>query len=316
MTSTSRTKTKGVYRVTHTKTGHFYIGSSKNCELRFYQHHRAFVRGNNITKLQAVNDTHGNHWTYEVIETVPVESDLKGREEDVQRQVKGNPLCLNTKVDGHAPLRNYKRSVKDGNAHVRGLLGKNLKDPQFSRDEVVTLVSPSGETYNVRSIKRFARNHGLTQSCLNSVAQGKTLHHKGWRLPTTPLDLVYRPMQRINVTVVSPDGTEYTVTDLNKFCHTHKVGYHNLYNQIKRPNGKFSKDVGDSDEYGRRWYVKGNIPVFTVTDTKTGETWNHITVLPRLERTLGVKMGSFRKVLNGELKRVGRRYTIVRQGDR
>lgn len=314
MTSASAKKTKGVYKVTHKVSGHFYIGSSKTCELRFYQHHRSFERGDASKNLQRIVDQYGNQWSYEIVEEVLNESDLKSREEAHQIIHKGNPLYLNTKVSGSVAARGLKRTVKDGNAHVRGLLGKNLKDPNFSREEVVTFISPDGKTYKVRSIKRFARQHGLSQGSMNSVAQGKLAHHKGWRLPTTPIERTLRPMQKIDVTVVSPTGKEYRVTDLTKFCKKMKVNYHSLYNQLVRTS-KFQKSSRYCDKYGRGWFVKGKVQVWTITDTKTGKEWKNVTVLPKLEETLGLNKGSFRKVVNGEFKRAGRRYTITLQGE-
>jgi len=45
-----------------------------------------------------------------------------------------------------------------------------------------TIYSPNGVPYNVTGVRSFAREHGLNNTCLCSVLNGKQKQHKGWSL--------------------------------------------------------------------------------------------------------------------------------------
>ena len=44
-----------------------------------------------------------------------------------------------------------------------------------------SLISPKGERFRIKNLNQFCREHGLSAGNMNSVAQGKHKHHKGWK---------------------------------------------------------------------------------------------------------------------------------------
>lgn len=47
---------------------------------------------------------------------------------------------------------------------------------------MTTLVSPSGERFDVIWLRPFCRQHGLDSGNMARVVNGERHHHKGWRL--------------------------------------------------------------------------------------------------------------------------------------
>ncbi len=89
----------GIYKITNTATGDFYIGQSKDLRTRIYSHKNYLERGKHHNqRLQADWTEYGNsNFVFETIETVENPADLLGREDYHIR--KTSPSYNITKAD-------------------------------------------------------------------------------------------------------------------------------------------------------------------------------------------------------------------------
>lgn len=55
------------------------------------------------------------------------------------------------------------------------------------------LVSPSGEVFEVHSIRKFCREHSLDVGNVYKVIYGTRQHHKGWTNEIAPCGFVSKP---------------------------------------------------------------------------------------------------------------------------
>lgn len=88
----------GIYKITNTKNGKFYVGSSKNIDLRFKSHVSALISKRHHCKhLQSSFNKHGlDSFSFDVIEICEsVEGALK-REGEILKEVHGAKNCFNS----------------------------------------------------------------------------------------------------------------------------------------------------------------------------------------------------------------------------
>lgn len=80
-----------------------------------------------------------------------------------------------------------------------------------------TLISPDGKSYEVHSLRAFAREHNLASSNLEVLLNGKGYSLKGWTVKDRP-----KPTYPV---LVSSDGSEYVIKygEARKFAMEHKM---------------------------------------------------------------------------------------------
>lgn len=61
-----------------------------------------------------------------------------------------------------------------------------------------TLISPTGDAYQVANLREFCRRHGLDNANINHVVWGSRRHHKGWTCPESGYVRTYAPRRRSN----------------------------------------------------------------------------------------------------------------------
>ena len=69
--------------------------------------------------------------------------------------------------------------------HVKGWHLPDTENAVYDRDQdrrEFILVSPLGETVNVKGIRRFCKEHGLNTGGISRVLKGEYSQHKGWRM--------------------------------------------------------------------------------------------------------------------------------------
>lgn len=94
-----------------------------------------------------------------------------------------------------------------------------------------SLISPDGIVYIGKGIKRFAREHGLSQNAIKLIMEEKKDFYNGWR--KWPL-VTNRIQREKTATFRSPEGELITVTGISKFAKSlglDNSGFSMLYNR-------------------------------------------------------------------------------------
>jgi predicted GIY-YIG superfamily endonuclease len=290
----------GIYKLIHKQTGYYYIGSSVNIKQRFQTHMSNFRANRNTRRLQSLY-AHSTEFELIVLEECR-KCDLKKKEEKyLKRLVKIDPLCVNYTASGTKGNRGRKKSTLHKQNLSASMIGKN---GTARLNKVTEFISPDGVLYAVVSIKPFAEKMGLSQSSLNAVANGKQKHYLGWRLSTTSLDECSQLPEelRTNITLISPEGTAITVTSINRFEEENNIF---VYRDIKTS----AKGCG-VDEWGRGWYVMGEVPSYRFVNIKTKETIDNVISPATLAKKLGSTPSMFRKLVTGNRKKTHSGWTV------
>jgi group I intron endonuclease len=98
--------TVGVYKIINNKNGKFYIGSSANCELRFYQHKYSLNKNTHHCKhLQASWNKHGDScFSFEVLLVVDDRAQAFMHEEELLKTSYGTQTCFNSSPLSQLPF--------------------------------------------------------------------------------------------------------------------------------------------------------------------------------------------------------------------
>jgi hypothetical protein len=88
-----------------------------------------------------------------------------------------------------------------------------------------SVVSPTGELFEVSNITRFAKEHGLSSGPLSALLSGKTKSCKGWTRPGTELH---------TTKIVSPDNIVYTIPyrGVSPFAEKHGLTKSSLHDVL------------------------------------------------------------------------------------
>ncbi|RCJ20115.1 hypothetical protein A6S26_05185 [Nostoc sp. ATCC 43529] len=100
--------------------------------------------------------------------------------------------------------------------------GRNKKgdfDNFHNRD--YDFVSPDGEVFTGKGIRRFAQEHGLCESALRNVLNGRLHSYKGWTKAIGGKKLPVPP----TYCFLSPSGEVHTTTNLSEFARQHDLCY-------------------------------------------------------------------------------------------
>jgi group I intron endonuclease len=289
--------TIGIYKLIHTSTKKYYIGSSTNIEARFVAHKSFFKHKKNISKLQKLYE-YDPHFDLTILETCRV-CDLKKKEEKyLRKSVKIDPLCVNTYRCGTAMLRNRKKSATHKTNLAMSMIGKNGK-PRLQKQ--TTFVSPDGIHHIVTNIKQFAKKHNLSQTSLNSVANGTSVHHLGWRLSSTHISELKKPPEQFkkDMIIISPDGTKYTTKNVTEFEKQHNIKVSGYRAKIKT-SAKHTKGM---DEYGRGWYIEGTVSVYEFKNLYTGEIIENVIAPATLAKKVGIHPSKLRNLVTEKITR-------------
>ena len=95
----------------------------------------------------------------------------------------------------------------------------------FSRRlSIYKILSPEGIIFTTNNINAFCRENSLCASSLLKIIQGKLKHYKGWQIRREgdtrdfldPLNFRYCIPRKYKL--ISPEGIEYIIQNLKKFC--------------------------------------------------------------------------------------------------
>lgn len=146
-----------VYKLTHVRTGYFYIGSSGNMEQRRWDHLKRLNNGTHPNlKFQQIFKV-GDHLHFDIEHVI-------GREEAYNRELaafkyyRGNPLLLNVLVDsvrGFAPGHVVPDEVKQKLALKRGPDHHMYGRPHSEEHRANLSASMKGRTFSPESIEKM-----------------------------------------------------------------------------------------------------------------------------------------------------------------
>lgn len=207
--------TSGIYRITCTVTGKFYIGSAINLRRRHDNHFFHLQRNDHENpKLQNAWNKYGaESFTFEVLELV-LPMSLTAREQHWFNKLKpfGNKGFNIMKVAGSSMGRvvspETRKKIADGqrgrsNPHPgyevspetrakmsksamgnRSNLGRKLPPEHCAKivqNKTYIVVAPDGTEYHVHGLKKFCQEHALNYESLIKVANGRHKTSKGWQ---------------------------------------------------------------------------------------------------------------------------------------
>lgn len=288
----------GIYQLVYKPTKQFYIGGTRDIYKRWHSHKSHFKAGRNHKSLQNLYDITGsmNDWKIEILELCDIK-DVNTKEQEYIDKHKHNKKCLNTYHKIFSGRRDVKIN-KQGREHLAiSLLGKNTTDG-ILRPNNLTFVSPQGKEYpNIISVKRFAEEHGLSQSQMNNLANGKTDSHCGWtvrgaNLPYAVNVQEYWSRERMlqnypEHIIVGPDGKKYKTFVLYHFELEHGCTVNTKDFALK--GGLKSSFIG-LDHYGRGYRLI-NTPYFKVTHN--GKVYNNVISLGKWAEGVGLTQKQF-----------------------
>lgn len=283
-----------IYKLIHVKTSKYYIGSTVNLKKRLQVHMSVLKNNKGCKTLQSLYNL-DKRFVVEIIEECR-KSDLGAKEKMyLKKVVRIDPFCVNVCISGHRGARDIIREATENILRSISMLSKNGK---HTRRRVVTLVSPTGQEYKCVNVSGFANTHRLHQSSLNKVATGKALHTNGWSLKGTNLteaknlpETVQRRFRKF-VTVVNPEGKKIKVKNVDKFEESKGI-------KIVTTSGDRKNSIKSAylDEYGRGWYIEGELNSYSFKHVD-GIVINNIISPSTLARRMGVRPGTFRRLVN------------------
>lgn len=141
-------KTSGIYLIRHRESGKCYVGSSVNCESRFYQHKSLLRLGRHRNPiLQAAWNKYGpDAFDFELLESVPVET-LIAREQWHMDQRQPNVFNVGTAVD--CPVRGQRRKASP--SHHAALIVANRKRVGWRHTDTVKAILSAANKGRKRS---------------------------------------------------------------------------------------------------------------------------------------------------------------------
>jgi group I intron endonuclease len=214
--------TSGIYRITCTPTGKFYIGSAVCLRIR-WKDHRSDLRYNHHDnpKLQAAWNKYGEEaFIFDILELVLIPEMLTAREQYWLDKLKPifniAPTAGSTLGVKHSPETRAKMS-----ASRIGRPGTNL-GRKFS-PEVCAKMSASqrGTSKGPCSPEKRAK--------LSALKKGISL------------DPEFQASSMKTLIVTSPDGIEYSIRGIKRFCREHDLHHFHLM-QVAR--GEYSQHKG------------------------------------------------------------------------
>jgi group I intron endonuclease len=128
-------------------------------------------------------------------------------------------------------IKYYDTYINGYNSTLGGKSGKVTHCRKFS------LMSPSGEIYELENISKFCREYNLIPSEISSVLSGRCKSHREWKLPETKYigTLAKIKAKEKEFILVSPTGETVSGKNRAEFCRKEKISPGNLSMLI---NGK------------------------------------------------------------------------------
>lgn len=196
----------GIYAIENIKNGKKYVGQTRDDEGfsgRFEGHRlKLRQRAHYNNYLQNSYNKHGEEaFRFRILEICKDSDDLNAKEKSWIVELE---------------------SMYDKNGYNINLENYNGRKTELRQKEF-ELISPTGEIVRSKNIHKFAKEHGLHESCIGRVINGKARSHKGYR-SLHPL------AKRKKQIFISPQGELIEVENLKKFCKENGLSETSMYN--------------------------------------------------------------------------------------
>jgi hypothetical protein len=277
----------GVYQIRCIPTGKIYVGSAVNLRKRWGEHRRSLQRGKHCNhRLQNAWNKYGAEcFEFSVLEFVAV-SDLVVVEQEWILStgctdstigfnicdVAASPGGINIQVwEGfvdpggnevtivglqefcerhHLDYRSMHR-LFTGRGKLKSYKGWTHKNSVRQRDYIKTydgFIDPQGNlACSITNLAEFCRQHGLDDTHMIAVANGRICSHRGW----THINGRTRQDTKTYTGFINPSGERVAFTNLAEFCRKnglHPVKMRQLKSGVIRRYKGWTWREGDYDE--------------------------------------------------------------------
>lgn len=146
--------TTGVYKITNTNNGTFYVGSSINCERRFYHHKYLLDKGvHHCSHLQASWAKHGQGaFVFEIYIITETQEQATNKEDELLKIYYGAKNCFNSSPYSKLPFlhkhvrEKAKQSIKTSETYKKvhsEVCKRRNSDPEFNKKLRVAIANSS-----------------------------------------------------------------------------------------------------------------------------------------------------------------------------
>ena len=272
---TTASRTAGIYQILCIPTGRFYIGSAVDIHARWHNHRLTLRRGRHRNHhLQAAWDLYGEEsFVFSILEVVNRQDLLATEQKWIDHTnctnraigfniypVAGSPgeararmwygfidpggnvvtisnlteFCRLHNLDEPSMIR-----LSQGKSKLKSHKGWTHSNSVRKRPYIQTydgFVGPRGCIVGpITNLAAFCRRHGLEKTHMVAVAHGRLISHRGWTY-----DKGRKPVERLQLGFVSPDGEPVVITNLAAFCQ--EYGLHPVHmHELKRGQRKSHK---------------------------------------------------------------------------
>ena len=255
-----------IYRIRNRVNGKFYIGSTINFKARFYQHSSRVKRKVNSHLTNAVNKYGRENFSYELLERVNDFDILENQEQFyIDKFIKPLPF-----------QSHYNYRIED--------ISRNSGVELPSKRKKFKVRGPCGQIYTGHGVQIFCEEHvgndgtPILDSDFNAMLRGKTKHCKGWHLPETNPEDIYKHFgRRKSFILESPEGELVEFQGITEF--EQKYGLSSISDLLNPSKNKYSAKGWivpgtDRTKLARRHYEE-----FTLKEISTDKlhTYDNVT---------------------------------------
>jgi group I intron endonuclease len=267
----------GIYQIRCVANDKIYIGSSVDLRNRWAFHCRALIRGNHSNRfLQAAWDSYGpDAFDFTIIEYVGKDELIVAEQYWIDRtrcterdigfnistiaawpspqniqtwegfvDPQGNEVtitnlhefCRENKLDFPSMHR-----LAKGESKLKSYKGWSHRNSVRQRDYIKTyegFIDPDGNPVPpITNMAEFCRQHGLDNTHMTAVLNGRILSHRGWTHASSR-----QPRESKTYTgFINPQGERVVITGLLEFCREHNLHrvkmYHLISGRVKSHKG-------------------------------------------------------------------------------
>jgi hypothetical protein len=223
--------TTGIYKLNFDNTTQVYIGKSKNIRVRFRAHRTCMQKGIAAKKLQHAYDTYG-------LPTIEVLCECS--ENELNKYEKEAIEIFNPVANG------FNTQYADSGIGISSKYGEDASFAYYDNETYIEIADLLANTTNTTI--DIANTLNVSE---NVVRQIKQMVNHSWLANVVPKNYsrikqkleLYRSegmsakyQGKTYASVVSPDGIEYNIDNINKFGREHKLDSGNL---CKLLNGEY-----------------------------------------------------------------------------
>lgn len=219
-----REKLCGIYRILCTKNGRYYYGSSIDLMARWNQHKKLLKKNNHHNNILQ------NHWNkygelafvFEIVEHVSKEI-LKNVEDEYLCKYVGSSNCMNIMTSSNNLPSNTGFAGKYHSEETKKKISIAMKGRKHS-EETKQRIGMA----NIGHAARSGRNHPLYGKKRNEFSKNHPMKKIETRLKNAMAH------GSVPVTLISPNGEEFTVINRSEFSRQHNLSRKQLNKVINK----------------------------------------------------------------------------------